>query len=101
MAGCMEGRLDMAQDNVFASLNELIEKLERETQEKSWYKAKLEEASHGYCGYCGQMKPVSVQRQNTQYVDEQMNWIVCCDGCFIWIEEEWAERWAEYNASRL
>lgn len=91
----------MAKNNVFASLNELVEKLERETKEKSWYKDKLAEARRGYCGYCDTMKPVSVQRQNTQYEDDSENYIVCCNECFIWIEEEWAERWAEYNASRL
>ncbi len=91
----------MAQDNVFASLNELIEKLEHEKHDRGWYKAKLEEARRGYCGYCDTVKPVSVQRQNTQYVDDSENYIVCCDECFEWIEEAWAEQWADYNSGRL
>lgn len=41
------------------------------------------------------------QRQNTQYVDDERNYVHLCDECMIQNEEYWAEMWADYYSSRL
>ena len=41
------------------------------------------------------------RRQNTAYSDDSQNWVVMCDKCAAYNEEEWAKQWAEYNAGRL
>ena len=47
------------------------------------------------------MPNVIRRRQNTQYIQEESNWVTCCDECFEEVEEYWAERWAEYYNGRL
>lgn len=47
---------------------------------------------------CGCGKPAQKRRQNTNYVDDELNWVVACDPCFDEIEAYWAERWADYYA---
>ena len=47
------------------------------------------------------MPNVVRRRQNTQYIQEESNWVTCCDDCFEEVEEYWAEHWAEYYNGRL
>lgn len=47
------------------------------------------------------MPNVVRRRQNTQYTQEESNWVTCCEECFAEIEDYWAERWAEYWNGRL
>ena len=62
----------------------------------------------GYCpgyglGQCQQcrkwFKYPKRRRQNTAYVDDEKNYVICCDKGFEEIEAYWAERWAEYYSS--
>lgn len=41
------------------------------------------------------------RRQNTQYVDEESNWVIMCDECFAENEEYWAGMWADYYRNCL
>lgn len=54
------------------------------------------------CGMCGENKrDVLRRRRNTQYFNEESNWLTCCKECF---DEDWAfyeELWADYYSSRL
>jgi hypothetical protein len=38
---------------------------------------------------------------NTQYVEDEANYITACAACFEEIEENWEERWKEYWSERL
>jgi RNase P subunit RPR2 len=60
------------------------------------------ELPKSFCGMCQEMKPgVETRRQNTQYADDPMNYVTCCEDCFKETQEYWAERWADYNSSRF
>jgi hypothetical protein len=39
------------------------------------------------------------RRQNTAYVDDEMNFAVLCDECQVEVDEYWQERWDEYYGS--
>lgn len=39
------------------------------------------------------------RRQNTQYVNDEANWVTLCDECMKDNDAYWDERWAEYYAS--
>lgn len=55
-----------------------------------------------FCGMCQEMKPlVQRRRMNTQYADNESNYVECCLECFRDIEEGWAEQWRDYWAGRL
>jgi hypothetical protein len=57
------------------------------------------EALFGPCQACGQ--PGKLYRQNTQYVNEEQNWVCLCSEHEEENDEYWAERWAEYYAGCL
>ena len=38
------------------------------------------------------------RRQNTQYANDESNWVVMCDDCYEHNEEYWAVRWSEVYA---
>lgn len=44
---------------------------------------------------------VEKRRQNTQYENDESNWVVACEFHFEEIQAYWAERWAEYWSSVL
>ncbi len=46
----------------------------------------------GWYGPCG--KPAKRQRQNTQYVDDEFNWVTLCPECMDACDEYWAEIFA-------
>jgi hypothetical protein len=51
------------------------------------------------CPCCGLWShDVELRRMNTQYVDENSNYLTSCLPCFKESEEYWAERWNEYYA---
>jgi len=53
------------------------------------------------CPCCNQQAfDVRKRRRNTAYLDELLNWIICCGECFERDNEYYAERWAEYYGSR-
>lgn len=55
-----------------------------------------------FCTGCKEWREdVKMRRQNTAYVDDTMNWVLCCSDCLAWLNECWAERWAEYHAGVL
>ena len=66
----------------------------KETKETEETKDKLLPCQ-GFDGPCKSRK-AKLRRQNTKYVNDEMNWVIACDQCFEGIEEYWAERWAEY-----
>lgn len=41
------------------------------------------------------------RRRNTQYADDEQNWIQCCESCAEAESEYWQERWQEYYQGRL
>lgn len=41
------------------------------------------------------------RRQNTSYMDEESNYIVCCKSCFENIESYWDERWQELHKEQM
>lgn len=43
---------------------------------------------------CG--KPAKRRRQNTQYVNDESNFVIMCDECFAENEEHWRGMWADY-----
>ena len=46
-------------------------------------------------------KNATRRRQNTQYADDSLNWVILCDECQKVNEAYWAERWAEYYSDKL
>jgi len=52
----------------------------------------------GFQGPCESGLPAKWQRQNTQYCDDEKNWICSCDECAEAINDSWQERWDELNA---
>jgi hypothetical protein len=54
------------------------------------------------CPECGsKTKNARIWRQNSAYNKESDNYIIACSDCFKEIQSYWAERWEEYNSSRL
>jgi hypothetical protein len=54
------------------------------------------------CPKCEQEdESVTRRRMNTQYVDEESNYITVCGDCYAEIEEYWAEMWEQYYEGRL
>ena len=41
------------------------------------------------------------QRQNTQYEDDESNWVTLCPECMAECDSYWKERWAEVYSSRF
>lgn len=41
-----------------------------------------------------------IQKQNTSYIDDHLNYIICCDHYIEEINEYWDERWQDYYSSR-
>lgn len=56
----------------------------------------------GYCHMCRHWFVYPKRRRmNTQYVEDEANYITACAACFEEIEENWEERWKEYWSERL
>lgn len=54
------------------------------------------------CSCCGRWRrDIKRRRQNTEYADEESNYITVCMECYEQIVDYWNERWEEYWASRL
>lgn len=54
------------------------------------------------CPMCGVGEgPVRTRRMNTQYADDEMNYVTSCSRCFEEGEEMWAEMWKEYYGGLL
>lgn len=52
------------------------------------------------CEHCGtESGEVVRHRQNTQYVNQEMNFVTLCPECKAENDEYWEERWAEYHSS--
>jgi hypothetical protein len=48
------------------------------------------------CDRCKQKKEsVWIQRTNTAYVEEKLNWVLECDECFEETEEHWRIMWED------
>lgn len=56
-----------------------------------------------WCPWCQRYHNQLPQRRrmNTQFGDEEMNWLDSCEPFFLEQEDYWAERWAEYWSSVL
>jgi len=51
---------------------------------------------------CGKKKnTIKMRRQNTQYTDQNSNYIESCKECFDEKEEYWAGMWNDYYSDRL
>lgn len=50
------------------------------------------------CDHCG-CNPATRRRQNTAYVDDELNWAVLCSLCQVEVDEYWKEQWDEYYAN--
>jgi hypothetical protein len=56
----------------------------------------------GWCEYCQRIFHYPKRkRMNTQYADEESNWIYCCEEQFKEIQEYWKERWDDYYSGIL
>lgn len=54
------------------------------------------------CGYCENFHVfLRHRRLNTRYVNEEQNWITCCDEQFNELVDYYKERWDEYYSSRF
>jgi len=54
------------------------------------------------CVCCGKTGPdVKRRHRNTQYVDEESNYLTACRECQDMDDEYFAERWAEYYSGCL
>ncbi len=50
------------------------------------------------CPMCEEEKDtVRSRRQNTNYHDDQLNFITCCASCFRKVQEHWLEMWRDYH----
>ena len=58
-----------------------------------------EKFCHGFDAPCSHIG--KIRRQNTQYVDDERNWVFLCNECNKRNEEYWADMWREYYASVL
>jgi hypothetical protein len=55
----------------------------------------------GYCDKCDRFFVYpKTRRQNTAYVQEELNFIHCCADCFEDVEEQWADLWANHGYGR-
>ena len=52
-----------------------------------------------YCESCRGPNAIRY-RQNTLYVEEELNWVTLCPECKRENDENWEERWREYESSR-
>ena len=48
------------------------------------------------CMMCGSTKDVEHYRQNTKYVDEDLNWVNYCPKCRKINDQYWYDMWSEY-----
>lgn len=65
---------------------------------------KLKEPEHsGICpGECQSFKTtIKMRRMNTAYVDEDLNYIECCNECFEEVQAHWKDMWDEYYSGIL
>ena len=46
--------------------------------------------------YCGKWERPKKRRLNTNFVNDESNWMVSCEDCFQLEREYYAERWADY-----
>ena len=54
------------------------------------------------CPLCGRYgKDIFKRRKNTEYNDEESNWVTGCGECYQAMEDYYTELWAEYYASVL
>ena len=49
------------------------------------------------CDQCERLDAIRY-RQNTQYEEDERNWVTLCPECQIENDEYWAGMWAEYYA---
>lgn len=52
------------------------------------------------CQNCGSM-PVYRRRQNTAYVNDELNFAIFCEECHVINDEYWVDMWADHNQGRL
>lgn len=64
---------------------------------------KLHEKLFGFCPVCGRWFRFDIKRrrQNTQYEDEDLNFVTTCEDCFEEIQSYWDELWDWYYSTRL
>lgn len=57
----------------------------------------------GYCPCCGRWFRAKVKRrrQSTAYIDEESNYVTCCQECFDEIEIHWGEMWDDFYSGLL
>ena len=54
------------------------------------------------CPMCELLMPdVERRRQNTAYVDDEMNYVRVCLECFLEIQEHWKDAWEDYYGGRF
>lgn len=53
------------------------------------------------CDYPGCTFPGNKRRQNTAYVNDELNWNTLCPVHQEEADQYWEERWAEYYAGRM
>ena len=55
-----------------------------------------EPSQQAECLGCHRVTAVRRRRMNTAYVNEESNWVTCCDECFAETVEHFADLWATY-----
>lgn len=58
-------------------------------------------ASIDSCPICGEQTDIRKRRLNTNYHEEELNWMVSCVECFKEVVAQYADMWAEYYNGRL
>jgi hypothetical protein len=57
----------------------------------------------GYCPGCGEWfnRDIKVRRRNTQYCDEESNYLLSRHDCYTEDSDYWAMRWEDYYSGLL
>ena len=53
------------------------------------------------CTMCGTTENVKMHRRNTQFYEDDLNYLIACDSCIQQDNEYYQELWDEYYYSRL
>jgi len=57
--------------------------------------------SHFKCRICGKIGIHPTRRMNTAYVNDEQNYVTCCDACYLELLELYQEMWDTYHAGCL
>jgi len=67
---------------------------------KKWAEAFASSILGPKCPMCKRRsKTVERRRQHTAYVEEERNFVICCEECFIEVQKYWQDMWEDYYSN--